>query len=412
MFTIIKQLVDHYDAKIEKLERQITNRPELAVVSTVDNRSACLMPVPAHEKRVRNSQKSLKQAATHSSVQSKKSQGHPTLPVDRDDLKQSPLLSDIEAMLGLADETPQPNVVAPKQTSNPNNHKDRKPTVLPAHASHRPHSKENLQPISRHQHMAPPSSVRPASASGVPKPKKKKTVPTSLAIRNLDREIQKVNSKLEVQTSHSSHHPSNAPRAVKSLKRPVPELSLQPPLPETSDIIDINASMQKQVQENSNDLRLQSLLTNLEGLTPAGLEHLMACSSSTRFVDVSDDASCISEPGQSNLSRLTSPAANPTRQATSKHKRKGSAVQMAAGSLNRNKSLVESLSQTSVLTQKRLLSGSVSTVQLQEGSHLTEPEPAPAIFVQKSEAELPQQRIDSYDLLMHQMMTLTKQLQP
>jgi hypothetical protein len=71
VFSIVKQLVDHYDAKIEALEKQIStvnNSRTVDTINTVDSRGLCLMPVPAHEKRVKNSQKSLKQQAGFSSV--------------------------------------------------------------------------------------------------------------------------------------------------------------------------------------------------------------------------------------------------------------------------------------------------------------------------------------------------------
>ena len=64
-----------------------------------------------------------------------------------------------------------------------------------------------------------------------------------------------------------------------------------------------------------------------------------------------------------------------------------------------------------MLTQRRMLNTSVSNVQLTKDEvHLTENESSrgPAIFVQQLETEVPKQRVDSYDLLMHQMMTLTK----
>jgi hypothetical protein len=101
VFAIVKQLVDHYDAKIEALEKQINKNRTVDMINTIDSRSQCVMPVAAHEKRIKNSQKSLKQATTLSSVQSKKSQvqpsGHGTME------KTSPLLNGIEQSLGLTD---------------------------------------------------------------------------------------------------------------------------------------------------------------------------------------------------------------------------------------------------------------------------------------------------------------------
>ena len=71
---------------------------------------------------------------------------------------------------------------------------------------------------------------------------------------------------------------------------------------ESSDIIDISASLHKSVMNNTNsDMRVAGLLSNLEGLTPAGLECLMACSSNTGLLDISDEASCVSDIVGKNL---------------------------------------------------------------------------------------------------------------
>jgi hypothetical protein len=75
------------------------------------------------------------------------------------------------------------------------------------------------------------STYRPNSSSGIPKIRKKKVGQTQQAIRNLEREIQKVNNKMEVTT-----------RVNKPVNRPTLEVSI-PTAEETSDIIDINASM-------------------------------------------------------------------------------------------------------------------------------------------------------------------------
>jgi hypothetical protein len=174
VLSIIKQLVDHYDEKIETLEKQIAanRQADLNMINTIESRS-CVIPVP-HEKRSKNSQKSLKQSVavqnTYNSVQSKKHLNqNGTL-----EKTVSPLLDDIEHMLGLSEDTPQPNKPAPKQAVNPN--KDRKASKLTVA------TKENvLPPLNRTFHSVSqgmPLPPRPTSAISVSKIKKRKPVGT------------------------------------------------------------------------------------------------------------------------------------------------------------------------------------------------------------------------------------------
>ena len=81
----------------------------------------------------------------------------------------SPLLEDIENMLGLSEDTPQPNIPAPKQTTNPN--KERK-------ASKQAAAKENMAPLNRSVLTISSGIPRPNTATVVPKIKKKKPVAT------------------------------------------------------------------------------------------------------------------------------------------------------------------------------------------------------------------------------------------
>lgn len=176
-------------------------------------------------------------------------------------------------MLGLHDDpTPQPAQQAPKQTKS-------KP---------RPVYKENVAPLPVKSVLARPPSM------GAVKPRKKKVTPTQ-AIKHLDREISKVNTKLEVQ-------------ALVSRKPVQKRVQQQQEHKEPSEIIDISASLHKNAMNQSSDNRLAGLLSNLDGLTPAGLEHLMACSSNTGHQDYSDDASCISDiVGKSLVSPPSAP---------------------------------------------------------------------------------------------------------
>lgn len=82
----------------------------------------------------------------------------------------------------------------------------------------------------------------------------------------------------------------------------------------------------------------------------------MACSTSTRFVDVSDENSCLSEQGtaQNSQHRNVSLPISAKNAHGLRSRKKSSALNVVAPNLSRKQSLVESLSQNSVLTQKRL----------------------------------------------------------